>query len=206
MSSQSLINQLKETSYLGQVLEEIQLFWFEEQTRRHDFWNNIRDDQKGEFINGEGIMYNSPVKLKHARASYSLLQKLIPYLDQYSTGLLGYEKMMMRLTRNDYEPDIVFWKNEKAKLFTKDQHIFPPADFVVEILSAHTEKIDRGIKMEDYAAHGIQEYWIVDPENKVLEQYLLEGNSYKIHLKLQSGLVTSKVIDGFTLVVESLFD
>ncbi|NJO00879.1 MAG: Uma2 family endonuclease [Bacteroidia bacterium] len=48
---------------------------------------------------------------------------------------------------------------------------FPPPDFIIEILSESTEDRDRGIKMIDYALRQVQEYWLIDPEAKALEQY-----------------------------------
>ena len=53
----------------------------------------------------------------------------------------------------------------------------PPPDFVVEVLSPSTERHDRNVKFEDYGAHGITEYWIVDPVAQVVEQYALPTGS-----------------------------
>lgn len=47
-------------------------------------------------------------------------------------------------------------------------------DLVVEVLSPRTAKNDRRHKMEVYASSGVREYWIVDPANKSVEQYLQE--------------------------------
>jgi Uma2 family endonuclease len=68
---------------------------------------------------------------------------------------------------------VCFFDNAKASTFQPEQMIHPAPDFVVEILSTSTEARDRGIKFEDYAAHGVREYWLVDPEGETLEQYLL---------------------------------
>ncbi|MCC6446410.1 MAG: Uma2 family endonuclease [Armatimonadetes bacterium] len=40
---------------------------------------------------------------------------------------------------------------------------------MVEILSSGTEAQDRDIKYRDYAAHGVREYWILDPQQETLE-------------------------------------
>jgi Uma2 family endonuclease len=58
---------------------------------------------------------------------------------------------------------------------------------------------DRGVKFEDYAAHGVGEYWLVDPENERLEQYLLEGESYQMAFKADNGTVSSRVVAGFAV-------
>jgi Uma2 family endonuclease len=49
------------------------------------------------------------------------------------------------------------------------------AELVVEILSPHDESRQ---KFSFYAARGIPEYWIVDPETREIEVYVLRGDSY----------------------------
>jgi len=80
---------------------------------------------------------------------------------------------MVELTRNDYEPDLCFWGKEKSAGFTDETMLHPAPDFVVEILSKKTAKTDRTTKFQDYADHGVPEYWIIDPRIKTVEQYWL---------------------------------
>ena len=117
---------------------------------------------------------------------------------------------MIKLTRNDYEPDIVFFKSAKAEKFTADQVLFPAPDFVVEILSKKTAHTDRTIKKADYAAHGIKEYWIIDPQKQLIEQYLLSNETdtvyfppYIFHINDE---IESRVIEGFSIPVRAIFD
>jgi Uma2 family endonuclease len=121
-------------------------------------------------------------------------------------GEIHIEKALIRLTRNDYEPDICFFGNEKAKEFTSDQKLFPPPDLVVEVLSPSTEKIDRGIKFHDYAAHGIAEYWIVDTNEKAVEQYVLREGRYELVLRSHQNDIHSDSVDGFVLPVPQIFE
>jgi Uma2 family endonuclease len=87
-----------------------------------------------------------------------------------------------------------------------DQIRFPAPDFIAEVLSSSTEAKDCGIKYEDYAAHGVGEYWLVNPAEQVVEQYILHGESYKLRMKSDSGLVKSKVIAGFEIPIQAIFD
>lgn len=48
---------------------------------------------------------------------------------------------------------------------------FPAPDLVVEVLSASTVAIDCSVAFEDSAAHGVGEYWLLDPDTKTVEQY-----------------------------------
>lgn len=103
---------------------------------------------KAEFINGE-IVLHSPVKKRHFSVTDLLSSLLSFYVRINKLGRVATEKAMIALTRNDYEPDLVFFSKEKYDTFTDDQMLFPAPDFVVEILSKKTAARDRGLKKQD---------------------------------------------------------
>ena len=82
---------------------------------------------------------------------------------------------------------------------------FPAPDLVVEILSESTKKRDRGIKFVDYAAHGVYEYWIVDPSKKCLEQYVLRNGEFYI-LGVHQGKFRTDTIKGLEIDLKTLFE
>jgi Uma2 family endonuclease len=79
---------------------------------------------------------------------------------------------------------------------------------VVEVISKSAEQNDRGVKFDDYAAHGVVEYWIIDPDAETLEQYLLPegGDFYRLAIKAMTSQVRSAAIPGFEIPVRALFD
>lgn len=77
---------------------------------------------------------------------------------------------------------------------------------MVEVLSDSTESNDRGIKMTDYEAHGVAEYWLIDPAEQTVEQYFLQNGRYKLHLKTAQGTIESRVVVGFVIEVRAIFD
>ncbi|MCE7062990.1 Uma2 family endonuclease [Dyadobacter sp. CY343] len=176
-----------------------------ERERRAKFYNDITEDEKIEFINGE-IVVHSPVKLGHNFATSMLSRALSIYVGKNDLGFVGIEKIMITLSRNDYEPDICFFRKEKSINFGKDQTLFPSPDFVVEIVSPSTERRDKGVKFKDYQAHSVEEYWIIDPEHETLEQYHLNGEEYELVLKSGDGTVTSFAIPGFQIPVRAIFN
>lgn len=176
----------------------------EKATRKH-FYEIVEENRKMEFINGE-IYYHSPVRLWHNKASGYLYQMLYAYVRRNKLGEVGIEKLLVSLTRNDYEPDVCFWNREKADLFKPSQAQFPAPDFVVEVLSKSTAENDRGIKYQDYESHGVREYWIVDPEKQVIEQYVLEGGQYELQLKSGDGHIKSVAVEGFSIPISAVFD
>ncbi len=177
----------------------------QEKSKRQEYYALVHEDVKAEFINGE-IVYQSPVKRRHWKVSIRLSSLLHSFVEKFDLGEIGVEKVMISLTRNDYEPDIVFFSKEKSKQFQQDQMHFPAPDFVIEILSDSTADRDRGIKFEDYAAHGVQEYWIIDPEEQSVEQFLLREKSFELYQKLTAaGLLKSTAVPGFEVDVAGLF-
>ena len=189
-------------------LKHLQKAMKEETRRRKEFYNWITEEVKAEFINGE-IVLHSPVKQRHWDANDLLSSLLSFYVRINQLGRIGTEKVMISLSRNDYEPDLVFFSKEKVATFEKDQVLFPEPDFIVEILSPKTAKYDRTIKKDDYALHGIPEYWIVDPIKQRVEQYLLLPDSRKYFpaKNHQYGEdIESKVIKGFKINVAAIFD
>lgn len=198
-------DELLKTPDLRGLLDDLEKVWREEQILRHTFWADVDENLKAEFILGE-IIYHSPIYGRHWMASSNILTQLLPFVKQYNLGKVGIEKVMVRLTRNDYEPDICFWPASVSENFGKTQSAFPPPEFVVEILSESTRDRDYGIKMTDYALHGVKEYWIVDPENCAVEQYLLQQNQYQLVQKFKEGVLKSAVITDFQIEVSLIFE
>ena len=180
-----------------------------EKQRRREFYEWITPSIKAEFINGKVILH-SPVERRHWKTTNLLSSILSVFVSMKKLGCIGTTKVMVALTRNDYEPDLVFYSKEKADTFTDDQLLFPAPDFVVEILSKGTASKDKGIKKTDYAAHGVREYWIVDPIRQRIEQYILLSPNDKQFIPAKTFLIgddiESRVIQGFMIPVEALFD
>ena len=195
-------NALEQVRAMQVILEE-------EARKRHEFREWLDEDIKAEFINGEIVMH-SPVKKRHWQASDFLSRLLSVYTGINDLGQVGVEKVMIELTRNDYEPDICFFSKEKASAFTDDQMLFPAPDLVVEILSKKTAKNDRGIKKQDYAAHGIREYWIIDPIKQIVEQYfLIDEHSeeyFQPYIYRIDDDISSRVLEGFTIPIRAIFE
>ncbi len=201
----SPLAELLQDPALPEKLADLQHTFGAEQRRRERFYDEVADDEKAEFINGEVIMH-SPARAKHTEVRQRLQHLLHAYCAVHRLGKVHTEKSLCVFPRNDYEPDVVFFGPEKAALIGPDTMKFPIPDFVSEVLSDSTEHRDRGVKFEDFAVHGVGEYWIVDAEREVLEQYLPREGRYELALKSGSGEVASTVVPGFRIPIRVLFD
>lgn len=199
------IDQLMQMPNAAILAERLHNALEEEREMRKHFYEIVEENKKMEFINGE-IFFQSPAKLRHTTSVKSLTNLLNNFVIKNELGYVGTEKMLISLTRNDYEPDICFFGKEKAASFSPAQMQFPAPDFVVEVLSPSTEQHDRETKFQDYAAHGVREYWIVDAEHELIEQYVLEAEEYDLLVKSNDGSIESVVLPDFRIQIRAVFD
>lgn len=207
-SDAAVLEPILDNPRMPELLHELQTYWQNEQQLRATFYDRIQPGDKWEFINGKTIMH-SPAKEKHTEARQRLSYLLQTYVSLYPTGVVRDKTALVALQRNDYLPDIVYFSNEKAHLFEPDTWKYPAPDFVVEVLSDSTASTDRGVKKEDYAANGTQEYWIIDPDTQSIEQFLLDDKTGEFWLyskKTAQDEVESRVVAGMKIPVVAVFD
>ena len=79
-------------------------------------------------------------------------------------------------------------------------------DLVVEILSPATAEYDRGYKQLLYGRHGLQEYWLVDPEAGRVEVLSITEEGLELHGLYQRGqTLTSPLLEGLSIDLELVF-
>jgi len=176
-----------------------------EKLARDKFLRELTPNMKAEFIGGETILH-SPAKAEHIRVTGRLYKMLDMHVAKHNLGEVFFEKALVHLTRNDYEPDVLFYERDKAARIEPDQVLFPAPDFIAEVLSDSTESRDRGVKFEDYALHAVAEYWLIDSDQLFVEQYQLDGQVYKLFQKLHSGSISSLVVPEFEIPLAALFN
>jgi Uma2 family endonuclease len=180
-----------------------------ERQKRNYFYEWVEPDMKAEFINGE-IIENSPATNRHTKVVGFLSRTASVRADFQNLGEVKSEKAMISLSRNDFEPDVVFWKKQKSELFTEGQLHFPAPDLAVEVLSKSTKKRDTEVKFADYALHGIGEYWINDSEKQTVDQYLLPKSGEKVYKLFKKHLIDDFIesveMVNFRIPIAAIFD
>jgi Uma2 family endonuclease len=77
------------------------------------------------------------------------------------------------------------------------------------VLSKSTTGRDRDVKFEDYAAHGVFEYWIIDPVRKSVEQYQLDEPTMafaSVAILFIDDTLSALSVPGFQIPVRAIFD
>ena len=80
-------------------------------------------------------------------------------------------------------------------------------DMVVEILSPSTQRHDQLVKLRLYQQAGVQEYWIVDPENQTVRVMLMdEDGRFQFHeVYGREELAKVNILDGCFIELAKVF-
>ncbi|MDE0001450.1 MAG: Uma2 family endonuclease [Rhodospirillaceae bacterium] len=77
------------------------------------------------------------------------------------------------------QPDVLFFRAERAHLVEPASVTRHAPDIVVEVLSPSTAAVNRGRKMRTFARYGVPEYWIVEPADGGIQIQALAGGTYR---------------------------
>ena len=155
----------------------------------------------------DGFVYEKPAEnWAHNQTTTGLFFQLRSQLPKDETGRIALSVVSIQCGSNVYEPDLAYFTKLQVKQVVPDQILMPCPIWVVEVLSAASEKLDRGQKLQDYAAYGVEEYLIIDPIKQMLEQYLnQDGQFQKVAHLARNDRYASQTITGFEIELELIF-
>jgi len=166
------------------------------------------DGNRYEIIEGELFVSCSP-GLTHQRVLANLITLFVLFLEKNPVGEFLPDVGVILSKFSAVIPDLVILLNEQHDtIITGDRLTGPPA-LVVEVVSpgsANSQR-DRVYKLQLYSKHGVLEYWIVDPGNLTVEQYISQGSSLKLDqtLKREEERLSSAAIPGFSCLLSQIF-
>lgn len=137
------------------------------------------DGKRHEVVDGEHCVTPSPSSY-HQTLVMRLSHQLYGQVEEAGKGRVLPSPMDVVLSKVDIvQPDIlVVLEPRTAGITPKNVRCAP--DLVVEILSETTADRDRHLKKSLYEKSGVAEYWIVDPDARTVEQYVLgESGRYE---------------------------
>jgi Uma2 family endonuclease len=159
-----------------------------------------------EVIDGALVMSPAPL-VRHQKTFRQLFTHLVRHCERHRLGevLSAPIDVMLGDRATPVQPDIVFVSQDRLPIVGRERIEGAP-DLVVEILSRSTAARDRGVKFDIYAAAGVREYWLVDPEERTLEVFVLRGQAYAPLGTYRPGdVAASELLAGLKLKVKELF-
>lgn len=136
-----------------------------------------QETTRDELLDGKVVLMSPRPTVNHNRVSFHIARIFANWLhgkpcEAFSSGTDVYLGDQDRVI-----PDVMIVR-DKDKM--KRNGIYGAPDLVVEVLSPGTEARDRGAKKNLYEKHGVREYWLVEPETKTVEVYLLRGGKFEL--------------------------
>ncbi|MBR4026704.1 MAG: Uma2 family endonuclease [Lachnospiraceae bacterium] len=147
-----------------------------QQTYTTDYIYSLPDGERAELI--DGVIYNmSPPSYKHQKILSFLHIEIGSYIRSKNGKCeiipAPFAVFLTKDNTNYVEPDISVIC-DKTKLTDKGCNGAP--DWIIEIVSPSSKKLDYMVKLFKYCNAGVREYWIVDPLKNQIRIYNFETN------------------------------
>jgi Uma2 family endonuclease len=136
------------------------------------------DGQRHELIDGEHYVSPSPL-MRHQRIILRLAAAISNHLEVHPTGEVFVAPFTTILSKHDVvEPDLLYVSNQRRHVLDKGDWVRGAPDLVVEVLSPSTRRRDETIKREAYERTGVDEYWLVDPEQDAVTIHRRQDDTF----------------------------
>ncbi len=160
----------------------------------------LPDGQRAELIDGK-IYYMAPPNTMHQRLVHFFDREIGNYIQsrkgECEVFPAPFAVFLNENDKNYVEPDISVIC-DKNKITNKGCNGAP--DWVIEIVSSSSRKMDYYKKLIKYRTAEVREYWVVDPDKKVVTVYDFEQDNmeeYSFGMDIPVG-----IYEGFTIKVE----
>lgn len=154
--------------------------------------------QHAEIVHGTLYVMSRPSP-KHANAGSMLGVELGGPFQRGRGGPGGWwildEPELQLVPKEPIAPDLAGWRLERMPELPDIAYFTLVPDWICEVLSPLTEKLDRDEKLPCYAEHGVRHAWLVDPIDKRLEVYALDmGTRRWREVRIHQGDTTVRAV------------
>src|SRR5258706_12960732 len=165
------------------------------------------DNNRYELMEGE-LFVSRARGLPHQLIVQNLQIAFIEYL---RTNPIGTVVPGAGAVFSDYDaviPDLAFVVNERWDQVVTGEKFTGALDIVIEVISpgAENRRRDLLVKRQLYGKYGVSEYWIVDPENRLVEIYRAQTDRLQSAATLRGDdEITTPFLPGFQLLISTIF-
>lgn len=136
----------------------------------------------GEIV--RGVLYANPRPASpHAAAASAVGEELGPPFKRGRGGPGGWgilDEPELHLHEDVLVPDLGGWRRERMPEMPHVAAFELAPDWVCEVISPSTARLDRSAKLPVYAREGVDYVWFIDPLEQWLEILQLDDRSYRI--------------------------
>ena len=137
------------------------------------------DGMRHEIIGGEHFVTPAP-NAYHQKLVLRFAAELMKRVEEPGFGEVFIAPFDVLLSDLDVvQPDVLVVLGHRRSIIT-EKNVQGAPDLLIEILSPSTRSRDEVAKKALYERSGAREYWLVDPEEKLVEQYRLQRDQYEL--------------------------
>jgi Uma2 family endonuclease len=155
-------------------------------------------NQPTELWDGELIMSPAP-RPSHQEIVMQVARRLQDFVTAHDLGKIFISPCDVVLTqRRTVQPDVIYVSRARQAIIQDNIQGVP--DLVVEVISEGSWRRDRIDKKALYEQFGLPEYWIIDPEARTIEVFVLTEGAYRLHTRASDAQsVSSRLLAGFSV-------
>lgn len=163
----------------------------------------LPEGQRAELIDGELYMMSPPGRM-HQELVSQLVKRIGNYIDSNHGECKVYPApfaVFLNADSHTYvEPDLSIIC-DKSKLDDRGCNGAP--DWVIEVASPSSQRMDCLVKLLKYRDAGVREYWIVNPANRTVQTYFFEGEEDSAQFSFDEN-VPVQIYDKWTIHIAEL--
>jgi len=140
------------------------------------------ENKVAEVLDGELFLSPRPGP-RHASAAWAVGRAIGAASDRGTGDPAGWRILNepeLHLADQILVPDMAGWRRERLPSLPEEAFFSIAPDWVCEVLSPSTERIDRGRKLKVYAEAGVAHAWLVKPTDRTLEVLRLRDGAWTI--------------------------
>ena len=130
----------------------------------------------------EGTLHTHPrPEMLHALASSALGMEIGGPFDKGRGGPGGWwiiDEPEVHLGDDILVPDLAGWRRERMPEYPDAAYVTLAPDWVCEVLSASTRRLDLHGKRPVYAREGVAHLWLIEPTDRTLEAFELRAGQW----------------------------
>ena len=144
----------------------------------YEAYLDVPEHKHAEIVNGTLYVMSRPAP-RHVTAASILGVEIGGPFHRGRGGPGGWwilhEPELQLVPKEPVVPDLAGWRVERMPQLPDTACFTLVPDWVCEVISRSTEKLDRDEKLPYYAEHGVLHVWLLDPIDKRLEVYALDA-------------------------------
>jgi Uma2 family endonuclease len=170
-----------------------------------EFYEHFGEDDDVELQDGV-VIQKMAAQDPHEDRFRFLFVLIVLYSEKHDAGIVRGSRTPVRITSHRARlPDILFVQKTRLHIVGQKELTSAP-DLVIEILSPNDTSTEVMQRQADYEQIGVKEFWLIDqPQEQVRAFHLDDDTNRFTPTQLEANILRSKVIEGFWLRVDWLW-